>query len=106
MTKDHILQDCIRHAHQHRYLAVHLGTVLVDADLLAALILRLQDLFEFLEFLLLFFIQQLETSHGEYGLVFNGVELQLDACLRLGEVADARVVHERLASVRVRRHGA
>lgn len=104
MTEDHVLEYGVADAHEHRDLPIHLRTVFVDADFLAALVLGLQHLFELFELLLRFLVQELEAAHGEDRLGLDCVELQLYACLRLREVANARVVYERLAGIRVRRH--
>ena len=104
MAEDHILENSIADAHEHRNLPIHLRTVFVDAYLLPALVLRLQHLFELFELLLLLLVQELEAAHGKDRFGLDGVEFQLYACLRLGKVADARVMYECLTGVGVWRH--
>lgn len=106
MAEYHVLQDRIRHSHKQWHTFVHFTAVLVNGYLLPCpFILCLEYLLELFEFLFLFLIKQLKAPHCKYRLALDRVEHQLDACLGLGQIRDARVVNERLAALRVRGHG-
>ena len=105
MAKDHILQNCIRHPHQHWHKLVHLGTIVAHTNRLTALIRTFQDLLHLFEFLFVLAVEQLVGTHGKDRLSTYRVELQLESCLGFCLIRDAWVMYESLSSHRVRRHG-
>ena len=64
MTKNHIIQDRIRHTHQHRNLLIHLCTIFIYGDIPTRLVLALQQLLEFLELNPILAVLNLVGSHG------------------------------------------